>query len=95
MRFKKKNKNKKAPREVLFYFAQKTHELDRALYFASLQAAGANIDTLYRSVYVRTNFLNVREPTAFGQDMGVGNLVPGLRVFPTDFATFCHERAPP
>ncbi len=69
--------------------------LDRALYFASLQAAGANIDTFYRAIDVRANFLNVREPTAFGQDMGVGYLVTRFRVFPTDFATFSHERAPP
>ena len=53
-------------------------------------AASADSDSPDRTLYDRTNSLEIREPASLGDVVGVADVVARERPFATDFTDSCH-----
>ena len=54
------------------------------------QAAGADVNTFYLTVYNSTNTLDIRFPSAFCLQMGMADIHTSNFTFCADFAYICH-----
>lgn len=70
---------------------EKNFSLERTLYFARTQATRANIYGFRGAVYQNARALHIGRPSAFGDTMGVADLVPRHHAFMANLAVLAHD----
>ena len=62
--------------------------------FTNFDALGADAHRLGAAIHVRPDALEVREPPALGEVVGVAHVVPYARLLPADIAFLGHGGTP-